>query len=483
MHTSIVATLTLLTFLHAVSADIEKDAAKVKEPCQKMLFLTEALQILKRSFNNALAQIEDVKREAKLFQLAACTSPTDERRAPYEFLYALAHDRINQAENTIKTAREAMGQHATTIERRIHHLQMLLKHRVGRTNYPTDAVPGAEEANVLSSGTAKNCKITVDNDQTKELKCLTTVQDKEAITRAAKAIRELKEIHATPDTGFGLTGLEITIEAVETVADVDKLSPDKNGCAETGGNAAAKWHQPRTATKISQTAAAITTKQAKIEPDGGANDGKCKKPVRTENAILVTTDMLSYAICKLRSTTVTGPQKLSQEKIENIANDNTAQRIAELLSTGKIDATTPTEKRAEMVIALLGDKSKTVEEQLITPLKSKTPNYGIEGNQNAKNLKDLSTSGDYAAALAFCSGKAVREVAATRKPQATEEKKLADCKGTEEDDCGKEKCEFKDGKCQVKESVKAENDAKNTNTTGSNSLLINKTPLLLAFLI
>nr|APD75015.1 variant surface glycoprotein 1125.4804 [Trypanosoma brucei] len=426
MHTSIVATLTLLTFLHAVSADIEKDAAKVKEPCQEMLFLTEALPILKTNFNNALTQIEDVKREAKLFQLAACTSPTDERRAPYEFLYALAHDRINQAENTIKTAREAMGEHATTIERRIHHLQMLLKHRVGKTNYPTDAVPGQEEANVLSSGTAKNCKITVDNAQPTDLKCLTAVENKDAITRAAKAIRELKEIHATPDTGFGLKGLEITIAAVGNIDNVNKASKDKNGCAENAGSASAlaSATDGMAITKISQTTTAITTTKHKIEPDTGATDGKCKKPTGTEHTLLVTTDMLSYAICKLRSTTITGAQKLSHEKIENIANDNTAQRLAELLFTGKIDAKTPTEKRAEMVIALLGDKSKTVEEQLITPLKSKTPNYGIAGNQNTKNLKDLSTSGDYAAALAFCSGKAVREVAAARKTQATEEKNL-----------------------------------------------------------
>nr|AGH60385.1 variant surface glycoprotein 1456 [Trypanosoma brucei] len=338
MHTSIVATLTLLTFLHAVSADIEKDAAKVKEPCQEILFLTEALPVLKSTFINALAQIEDVKREAKLFRLGACASTTDEQRTAYEFLYALAADRINQAENTITTARETMAEHATTIERRIHHLQMLLRHRLGTPSYPAAAVPGTENTDILSSGRATNCKITVDNTQTGDLSCLTSVDDAKDIKTAAQAIRELKEIHSTPDTGFGLTGLEITIAAVGTVADVDKPSPDKNGCAETGGNAAAKMASATHGmgiTKISQTATAITTNQAKIEPDGGANDGKCKKPEGTDHTLLVTTDMLSYAICKLRSTTVTGPQKLSQQKIENIANDNTAQRIAELLSTGQ----------------------------------------------------------------------------------------------------------------------------------------------------
>nr|APD75314.1 variant surface glycoprotein 1125.5182 [Trypanosoma brucei] len=359
MHTSIVATLTLLTFLHAVSADIEKDAAKVKEPCQEILFLTEALPILKTNFNNALTQIEDVKREANLFQLAACTSPTDERRAPYEFLYALAHDRINQAENTIKTAREAMGEHATTIERRIHHLQMLLKHRVGKTNYPTDAVPGQEEANVLSSGTAKNCKITVDNAQPTDLKCLTTMDDSDAIKRAAKAIRELKEIHATPDAGFGITSLEITIAAFGTVGNTDKASTDKNGCAENANSASpmANADHGMGITKISQTAAAIATKQEKIEPDSAADNGKCKKPEGTDHTLLVTTDMLSYVICKLRSTTVTGPAKLSQTKIETVASDPAAPKLAELLTTGKIDSATTPKKRTEMVITTWSNKN------------------------------------------------------------------------------------------------------------------------------
>nr|APD74885.1 variant surface glycoprotein 1125.4565 [Trypanosoma brucei] len=55
---------------------------------------------------------------------------------------------------------------------------------------------------------------------------------------------------------------------------------------------------------------------------------------------------------------------------------------------------------------------------------------------------------------------------------------------TEKDKCTADTdCEHKDGKCQAKEEVKAENVCKTTNTTGSNSFVIHKALLLLDFLI
>ncbi|EAN80686.1 variant surface glycoprotein (VSG), putative [Trypanosoma brucei brucei TREU927] len=52
---------------------------------------------------------------------------------------------------------------------------------------------------------------------------------------------------------------------------------------------------------------------------------------------------------------------------------------------------------------------------------------------------------------------------------------------TEKSKCTADKdCEHSDGKCKLKEGVKAENDAKPTNTTGNNSFVINEAPLLLA---
>nr|APD75718.1 variant surface glycoprotein 1125.5672 [Trypanosoma brucei] len=58
----------------------------------------------------------------------------------------------------------------------------------------------------------------------------------------------------------------------------------------------------------------------------------------------------------------------------------------------------------------------------------------------------------------------------------TEEKDESKCTADKD-------CEYKDGKCKLKEEVKAKNDGKTTNTTGSNSFVINKAPLLLAFLL
>nr|APD75270.1 variant surface glycoprotein 1125.5126 [Trypanosoma brucei] len=78
-------------------------------------------------------------------------------------------------------------------------------------------------------------------------------------------------------------------------------------------------------------------------------------------------------------------------------------------------------------------------------------------------------------------GPAVASESADKVPSAEKE-----CnKETDKEKCNnKDGCEFKDGKCKLKEGVKAENDGKtNTSTTGSNSFVINKDPLLLEVLL
>nr|APD73947.1 variant surface glycoprotein 1125.2055 [Trypanosoma brucei] len=78
-------------------------------------------------------------------------------------------------------------------------------------------------------------------------------------------------------------------------------------------------------------------------------------------------------------------------------------------------------------------------------------------------------------------GPAVASESADKVPSAEKE-----CnKETDKEKCNnKDGCEFKDGKCKLKEGVKVENDGKtNTSTTGSNSFVINKDPLLLAVLL
>nr|AGH61208.1 variant surface glycoprotein 652 [Trypanosoma brucei] len=58
------------------------------------------------------------------------------------------------------------------------------------------------------------------------------------------------------------------------------------------------------------------------------------------------------------------------------------------------------------------------------------------------------------------------------------------CEGSDQAKCDNEKCDFKDGKCKLKDSVKSGKLWKtNTNTTVNNSFVINKVPILLAVLL
>ncbi|SCU71723.1 uncharacterized protein TEOVI_000330400 [Trypanosoma equiperdum] len=108
------------------------------------------------------------------------------------------------------------------------------------------------------------------------------------------------------------------------------------------------------------------------------------------------------------------------------------------------------------------------------------------GEVQAVDIGDIRTDGETLNAISIILAKRAAQIAATKQQtkavnSKTEEKYKEDA---EESKCTADKdCEHKGGKCKLKEGVKTENDAKTTNTTGSNSFTIKKAPLLLAVFI
>nr|APD73409.1 variant surface glycoprotein 1125.1156 [Trypanosoma brucei] len=97
---------------------------------------------------------------------------------------------------------------------------------------------------------------------------------------------------------------------------------------------------------------------------------------------------------------------------------------------------------------------------------------------------DISSVTDLSTAVTLLLEVKVKENKQRQQQKTVNSKTEEKCKDQPQEECKDENgCEFKNGECKLKDSVKAENDGKNTNTTENNYIEINKAPPLLAVFV
>nr|APD73590.1 variant surface glycoprotein 1125.1373 [Trypanosoma brucei] len=170
-----------------------------------------------------------------------------------------------------------------------------------------------------------------------------------------------------------------------------------------------------------------------------------------------------------------------------ITNTATFQTLVLQIFLKTIDPKQKNSKQAEIDKVINKDYGKedgTFKEKVWNQVEAASINQDVSGDASAKTLNEATETKVITRMEAYyLATQTTKAQECPQVPQTTNG--AADkCKpDTKENECKNDKdCEFKDGKCKVKASVKAENDGKATNTTGSNSFVINKAPLLLAFL-
>nr|APD74869.1 variant surface glycoprotein 1125.4349 [Trypanosoma brucei] len=166
--------------------------------------------------------------------------------------------------------------------------------------------------------------------------------------------------------------------------------------------------------------------------------------------------------------------------------------IANLFSAGDPPAdqqnTDYSRKITDIIKETYGPEDGDFKRKFVTELANQDVKYTKAGNEQEKKLGALSKDADLSIALSFMINKRHEfQLQKETKPVSTVPKQ--NCQGKTKDKC-KDDCEWKGtddkGECKPKEgedAIKAANDAKTTNTTGSNSFVINQTPLWLAFFV
>nr|APD75437.1 variant surface glycoprotein 1125.5337 [Trypanosoma brucei] len=291
----------------------------------------------------------------------------------------------------------------------------------------------------------------------------------------------IKTIKVMQDGAFKPLKMDIKAEATGTIAGNEGVVSTAAACTNAGAAVASASNGVAiTALTLDKTAYEPTTINL---GKAGPEDAACIDADGEENPYLVTQKQLANAICTARNSNPTTTKTIEQTTTQELIADPDMQAIA-LLLTGTTTNTQPTDKQeTDAVKKLFGEGTKSIQETHLASLSSGEKKINIGSSKETKTLADFAKSELAGQAIGFFLARAAKQDEQTRGATESEQPKPP-CDGKKGDDC-KGDCVLVDRVCKPAEKGEGENketkgnDAKTTNTTGSNSFLINRAPLFL----
>nr|APD74691.1 variant surface glycoprotein 1125.4160 [Trypanosoma brucei] len=197
---------------------------------------------------------------------------------------------------------------------------------------------------------------------------------------------------------------------------------------------------------------------------------------------------LLKAICEAQQATAITVPSTADLTLENLSNNpavilavrNGAPQFHNLHDSSENQAT---DKIKNYIKEALGTTPEKFTELFVEKIKDEDVSYRGPKETTKVKRQALAKQQEAGASITYFQDKrTVKPQAEKAKESSTAKKRKED---TDENICTEDKdCAYKDGKCKLKEGVEAEGtggkDGKTTNTTGSNSFVIKKSPLLLA---
>ncbi|RHW72722.1 variant surface protein [Trypanosoma brucei equiperdum] len=200
-----------------------------------------------------------------------------------------------------------------------------------------------------------------------------------------------------------------------------------------------------------------------------------------------TDSAVKHAICKARQAVTVQLEDLEQLALSDLkSKPELVAALQELNGGSKLEG----DALESAIKTYFGSTAEQFKTTFITEVKNKHYKYR-KGEQLTNAPLSEQTSGTaYTSAIAHLRQER-NNLMKTALKASTAKNVIPECAKKKKSDCDKEaSCEWKGseekGKCETKgeeDGVRAENGAKNTNTTGRNSFVINKAPLLIAFLL
>nr|APD73240.1 variant surface glycoprotein 1125.475 [Trypanosoma brucei] len=485
----LLAVAALLTLVYATKSastaaitDADTGPAQITDVCKEEFYLSELRKELAAGITRRRTQRQELLKLERKYRLAATMAAQTNDRCLYSALAAKLEEKAeavqqqaDRADETATTAMELIDEHVG----KLRYAQRLLKTK-----------PAVDGAGYSRSGTGGNIHLELTWETGASGGC-TAIDSWGKFSSKHSAINAPKltqiKITSVSNLGAKIFKDKITIAGFSTctasaVAKTRTFSSVLNTC--TVSNSETVTYARNTPDYIYGTTAAAFYKNH--DPDQGCKDATEVAKPGAANDI-----KLRYAVCEALKTLQTDGGKVPPLNGKTLKGDklvtNTLRNcLPAYQAVSKPWDSVEAKNLNDFIESAYGEDDGKFKEIFDTPLDSRQITVKLNDKSEDKVLTALATASERNAATSHSAGQRNKKEIETSKkqpagaPVASKESEEK-CKDKPQKEFKEEDgCVFKGGKCEAELTATTGTDGK-TNTTGSNSFVINKAPLLLAF--
>nr|APD72658.1 variant surface glycoprotein 1125.334 [Trypanosoma brucei] len=480
-----VEAVVLVTAMFGAATETSIEA--VSSPCHEVQYLEKLISHFEENLSSARSRAAELSNDYSLLTLAAVCTEDPQTATAYIALSGDTKEAELQQREALKAGEGAITELVQTLRSRVSQTKALIHAEKDKLETETATSPTASKT-FLSQSADKQCAIPTSKSTPSADTCDATAGQGDHLDKSISELQQITAVNLTPDERFQTPEYTILLTTTGNPSTGAALSSLKKGTCASSGEAANNIGSITAGIAI----ASILRKKGNNDAlqkqtlfrAGGATAG-CVETDDDSKSHLTTQKKVANAICRHRGADIKLYDRPLLKNKETLAGEANMRALAQLLATGKVNTKEGPNSQTEAVKALHPAGVSTLTADLVDPLENEEITYDKDNNPVKTTIKDGNKPGKFATTLAFCYGRrhrrksvitAQKEVSDTKKEKCKEDKEKSKCIADTD-------CQHKDGKCKLKEGVNMENDGKTTNTTGSNSFVINKTSLWLAFLL
>nr|AGQ50230.1 variant surface glycoprotein [Trypanosoma brucei] len=473
----------LSTRVGADSAEATNANNAVTNACQEAELLQHLIEETESRISTVTTAEDGITEEAQKFFLGAARSAGTDRHWQYLALNLAATQIAAENKGKNKATAATLKDVLQTLLRRQAQVELYHKMSDGAEHKNGISKAKGSQTALLTTGTPRMCVVEFAAKDPNSQRCRKPVSATKDIDKIRQNVAAADGIKGIPDGAFKRPKITAIAEATGS-PDGDNPTASQPIC-NSGGNGNAGSNNVLAVSAIKLDNSEATPTKATISRPPASASG-CKEPEVAPEELLVTQAAVAHALCKLQTAIPTKAATIGQLTVTALQDNPTVQEIA-MLVTGAPNGASDTNTMKAAVKTLFGESTETVQKTYLEPLATVSIQFKVAGTSKEGTIVSFATDSGYSEALAYLLGQDFK-ASKVKQAQATTAAKpeIEKCKeDTEETKCTEDAdCEHKGGKCKLKEGVKVEeNEGKGTNNTGSNSIVINRAPLLFAFFL
>nr|ATI14858.1 variant surface glycoprotein Sur [Trypanosoma brucei rhodesiense] len=478
---TLTAVALLAAFLDTVKAAKDTAAGHVTTPCTEILFDLTLAKHYENQIQAAESALSRNYAAIRSWTLLEAMSSDGNRQNAYTGLIAYGIQITVNAEEGLQGPKQTKLKAAHALRHRAANLSAALQ--IQAAQQATLTKPTAGGGQTPFSGAAGTCKYEGITATATAQSCKYSTEDEEKINAAHMNPEVMTQITTIGDAYL----TTITLDAIAgSKGNPTKLSTTyaEQDCQD-GGNTGPNFGGTNAlGLKVTKLGTKATPETTNLYTAGGT---ECDN--QPGNGPQATKQRLAYLVCEANKASIITPTDLQTLTLDALISAPEMTAIGDALltdepATEKEYSSAQHTQIQQLLKKAYGQTNEQFQKNFIKPLAAQTVKFKIGGAEVSNTVAALMSSPNSGLALAYHKGKNKLQHQVKPDTPLVESKKGSECQVIED----KEKCkttygcELKGDKCVVKMTTKGEVTG-TQNTTGSNSFVIKKAPLLLAFLL